>query len=111
MIQYLKKTLYEIDKKKLLRQILWVVALFSVLFVLLVQDWHWQGISKAMRLKFNQIFNIVFLWLPILLFDAATEGRTLNIISMPEEPLDKMASALFYGCMAIATALCIVWGA
>lgn len=91
---------------------LWVVASGLMLFMFGFMDFSMVKIAIALRLKFSQIFNLVLLYLPLVLFDLATPGKTFKELLNPNnQPLGKIAVGLFYGLLAIATSLVIVWGA
>lgn len=91
---------------------LWLVVSLALLFMFGVMDLSWAKLAIAMRLKFNQAFNLILLYLPLILFDLATPGKTLRELLNPNnQPLGKIAVGVFYGLLAIATSLVIVWGA
>lgn len=100
--------------KTVIEWIMWAlgVVFVAALIVFAAQnmDWNMERLGISFRGKFQQIYNVLLLWVPIIGYDIATEGDTIKALSIPETWQEKIACAMFWVGMAWATAVVIVWG-
>jgi hypothetical protein len=89
---------------------LWIITATVFLFLWSHAEWDSVYIATMARLKLTQCVNILMLWSPVVVFDYITPRRTMSILCDPETPMDKIATAILFGCIFLASGAIICWG-